>query len=308
MARLTKGGKPFAFPGLILCTVFAPIAAGHIPGIWRTAHALMKDNRVVRDRLHPRNNRDHGDYAFLNAVGAVWSADVRLSAVGYSASTGFLIDRCHVLTNMHVVYTDDIVINPSVGQAVEFAVGQTEGDANRGALQGLRFLLNGAVVAHGDSVIVNRLVHNPENDWALIRLAANVEDTIRPLTIGTVDSAQLPESLRLSIAGFPADLRQRRGDRLELKDLWESDGQIVGVVWASTAGAVIESTIQATRGNSGGPLYGDFNGQKHMVIGMAQSISGNGIDVSESSPNIQVLFTPSTLARISAAQTATPCR
>jgi V8-like Glu-specific endopeptidase len=305
---MTKRGCPFAFLGLVIFTVFAPVAVGGIPGIWRVAHALTKDNRVVRDRLHPRNNRDHEDYAFLNAVGAVWPADIKMAAVGYSASTGFLIDQCHVLTNMHVVYTDDIVINPSVGKSVEFAVGQTEGEANRGALQGLRFVLSGAVIAHGDSIIVNHLVHNPENDWALIRLATNVDDTVRPLTIGTVDSAQLPESLRLSIAGFPADLRERRGDRFGLKDLWESDGRVVGVVWASTAGAVIESTIQATRGNSGGPLYGDFNGQKHIVIGMVQSIRGNGIDVSESSPNIQLLFTPRTLARISAARAATLCR
>jgi V8-like Glu-specific endopeptidase len=309
---MTKRGWPFAFlglafAGLAVFMVFVPIAAGSAPGIWRTAHALMKDNRVIRDRLHPRNNRDHGDYAFLNAVGAVWSADVTMAAVGYIASTGFLIDRCHVLTNMHVVYTDDIVMNPSIGESVEFGVGQTEGEANRGALQGLRFLLSGVVVAHGDSIIVNRLVHNPENDWALIRLAANVDDSIRPLTIGTVDGAQLPKDLRLSIAGFPADLRIRRGDRLELKDLWESDGQVVGVVWASTASAVVESTIQATRGNSGGPLYGNFNGLKHIVIGMAQSISGNGIDVSESSPNIQILFTADTLARISAAQAGTSC-
>jgi V8-like Glu-specific endopeptidase len=304
---MTRGGWPFALLALVVFPVFSPIAVGGTPGIWRTAHALTKDNRVIRDRLHPRNNRDRGDYAFLNAVGAVWSADITMAAVGYSASTGFLIDRCHVLTNMHVVYTDDIVINPSIGQAVEFGVGQTEGEANRGALQGLRFLLSGEVVAHGESIIVNRLVHNPENDWALIRLAANVDDSIRPLTIGTVDGAQLPKDLRLSIAGFPADLRLRRGDRFELKDLWESDGQVVGVVWASTASAVIESTIQATRGNSGGPLYGDFNGQKHIVIGMAQSISGNGIDVSESSPNIQVLFTPDTFARIGAAQAQTPC-
>jgi V8-like Glu-specific endopeptidase len=302
-----RRGWPFALLGLVVFTVLVPITAEGIPGIWRTAHALMKDNRVIRDRLHPRNNRDHGDYAFLNAVGAVWSADITMAAVGYSASTGFLIDRCHVLTNMHVVYTDDIVINPSIGQSVEFGVGQTEGEANRGALQGLKFLLSGEVVAHGDSIIVNHLVHNPDNDWALIRLATNVDDSIRPLTIGAVDGAQLPRNLRLSIAGFPADLRLRRGDRFELKDLWESDGQVVGVAWASTASAVIESTVQATRGNSGGPLYGDFNGQKHIVIGMAQSISGNGIDVSESSPNMQVLFTPDTFARISAAQARTPC-
>jgi V8-like Glu-specific endopeptidase len=294
--------------GLVGFLFLGSTVAGALPGVWRTPHTLKKDTRIVKDRLHARNNRSHEDYSFLNAVGAVWPADIKNSAAGYSASTGFLIDRCHVLTNMHVVYTDDIVINPSVGKSVEFAVGQTEGDGNRGALQGLRFLLSGVVVAHGDTIILNHLVHNPENDWALIRLAVNVDDTISPLTIGTVDSAQLPKNLRLSMAGFPADLRERRGDRFDLKDLWESDGQVVGVVWASTAGAVIESTIQATRGNSGGPLYGDFNGQKHIVIGMAQGIRGNGIDVSESTPNIQVLFTPRTLGRISAAQAATPCQ
>jgi hypothetical protein len=75
------------------------------------------------------------------------------------------------------------------------------------------------VVAHGNSITVDHLVHSPENDWALVRLAANVDDVIRPLTIGTVDSAQLPKNPWLSIAGFPADLRERRGDRLDLKDL-----------------------------------------------------------------------------------------
>ena len=304
---MAKRGWPFALLGLVAFVVLAPNTLGGMPGIWPTAHALMKDNRVVKDRLHSGNNRNHEDEAFLDAVGAVWPADMQMSAVGYSASTGFLIDRCHVLTNMHVVYTDDIVVNPPVGKSVEFAVGQTEGEANRGALQGLKFLLSGAVVAHGDTMIVDHLVHHPERDWALIRLAANVDDSIRPLTIGSVDSAQLSKNPRLSIAGFPADLRLRRGDRFELKDLWESDGQVVGVVWASTASAIIESTVQATHGNSGGPLYGDFNGQKHMVIGMEQSIRGNGIDVSESSPNIQVLFTPDMLATISEGQARTPC-
>ena len=304
---MTKKGRPFAFLGLVGLVSLGPIAAGAMPGIWRTSHTLEKDHRVVKDRLHSRNNRDHEDYSFLNAVGAVWSADIEKAAAGYSASTGFLIDRCHVLTNMHAVYIDDIVIHPAVGKSVAFAVGQTEGNGNRGALQGLKFLLSGVVIAHGDTIIVDHLVHNPENDWALIRLAANVDDSITPMTIAAVDSAQLPQNLKLSTAGFPADLRERRGERLDLKDLWGSDGEVVGVVWESTAGAVIESTIQATLGNSGGPLYGDFNEHKHLVIGMLQGIRGNGIDVSESAPNIHVLFTPGTLARISAAQGLTPC-
>src|ERR1700681_577998 len=124
---MIKRCRSFTFLGLLGLLFFGPITAGPIPGIWRTSHTLTKDNRVVKDRLHARNNRNHEDYSFLNAVGAVWSDDIEKSAAGYSASTGFLIDRCHVLTNMHVVYIDDIVINPSVGKSVAFAVGQTEG-------------------------------------------------------------------------------------------------------------------------------------------------------------------------------------
>jgi len=294
--------------GLVGLLLLGSIAADAAAGVRRASPAFEKDTRVVTDRLHPRNNRDHADYSFLNAVGAVWPADLDKSAAGYSASTGFLIDRCHVLTNMHAVYTDEVVIDPSADKSVAFAVGQTEGDGNRGALQGLKFLLNGAVVAHGDALIVDHLVHNPENDWALIRLAANVDDSVRPMTIATLDAAHLPKGLPLAIAGFPADRRTLRGDRLDLKDLWGSGGQVVRVLWTSTAGAILESTIQATRGASGGPLYGDFDGQKHLVIGMQQGIRGNGIDVSEGTPNVQVLFTPRTLASIRAAQALTPCR
>lgn len=304
IAAMTPHGNGWIATLLLLGSV----AAGATPGVWRTPQTQNKDTRIVRDRLSSANNPRHEDYSFLNAVGAVWSADLDKSAVGYSASTGFLIDRCHVLTNMHAVYDDDTVINARVGRAVEFAVGQTAGEANRGALQGLRFLLKGVVVAHGDSIILDQLVHDPADDWALIRLATNVDDSIRPMTVGAADSAQLPKNMPVSIAGFPVDLRERHGDRLDLKDLWESDGRIVGVIWAGTTGAVIESTVQATRGNSGGPLYGDLNGQKHLVIGMVQGIRGNGIDVSESMPNVQVLFTARTMDRISAGQAATPCR
>jgi len=88
--------------------------------------------------------------------------------------------------------------------------------------------------------------------------------------------------------------------------LWGSDGKIVRVVWTSTAGAVIESTIQATRGSSGGPLYSDIEGRP-LVIGMHQGIRGNGIDVSEDAPNVQIFFTPAALASIRAAQAGTPC-
>jgi hypothetical protein len=279
---------------------------GGTPGIWRTQRILQKDDRVTQDRLH--------DKAFLDAVGTVWPYAIIRSAAGYDAATGqdaatgFLIDRCHVLTNMHVVYTDATVVNPPVGRPVTFGVGQTEGGKDRGALQGLKYLLAGTVVAHGDSIIIDHWVHDPDDDWALIRLGFEVDDSIVPMTIAAIDIARLPPHFTLATAGFPTDHREMRGDGFRLKDLWGSDGRLVGVVATNTAGAVIETTIQTTPGDSGGPVYGDFNGRRHIVVGMVQGIRGNGIDVSESMPNIQVLFTPSTIARVAAAEAQTPCR
>jgi len=290
------------------------VAEGRVPGIWRTYRPLENDSRVVKDRLHSSKNLNSEDDSFLNAVVAVWSYGINQSAVrrypsaGYSASTGFLIDPCHVLTNLHVVYPDPVVVDPPVGRRVAFAVGQTAGDNDQGALQGLKFLIGGVVIAHGDTIIVDRLVQNPGNDWAVIQLATNVDSTITPMPISAIDLVQLPTHSKLSAAGFPADHRQLRNDGFKLKDLWGSEGQIVEIVRASTDVAFIQSTIQTTPGNSGGPIYGDFNGQKHIVVGMVQSVRGNGIDVSESMPNIQILFTPSTLAKINEAQAHTPCQ
>jgi len=300
-----------AFAGLVL---LSDVAAGGMPGIWRTDRVLEKDTRVAKDRLRSSNNPNHEDDSFLNAVGAVWSYGIDKSPAGYdaatghNAATGFLIDQCHVLTNMHVVYTDDTVVDPRVGKPVAFAVGQTEGEKDRGALQGLKFLLQGTVVAHGDAIIVDHVVRNPDNDWAVIQLAANVDGTITPMTVAAIDPVQLTTHLTLSAAGFPTDHREPRGDGFKLKDLWGSDGRLVEVVSVSTAGAFIQTTIQTTPGSSGGPIYGDFNGRRHIVVGMVQGIRGNGIDVSESMPNVQVLFTPSTIAKITAAAAQTPCR
>jgi V8-like Glu-specific endopeptidase len=300
-----------AFAGLIFLSA---VAEGGTPGIWRTNRVLEKDTRVAKDRLHSSNNPNHEDDSFLNAVGAVWSYGIDKSPAGYdaatghTAATGFLIDRCHVLTNMHVVYTDDTVVDPPVGKPVAFAVGQTESERDRGALQGLKFLLQGTVIARGDAIIVDHVVRNPDNDWAVIQLAANVDGSITPMTVAAIDPAQLPTHVTLSAAGFPTDHREPRGDGFKLKDLWGSDGRLVEVVSVSTAGAFIQTTIQTTPGNSGGPIYGDFNGRRHIVVGMVQGIRGNGIDVSESMPNVQVLFTPGTIAKITAAAAQTPCR
>ena len=297
---------------LVALILLSGLAENSVSGVWRADRIVGRDNRVAKDRLHAGNNPHHEDVSFLNAVGAVWpyrvnkSGDGYAAATGHDAATGFLIDQCHVLTNMHVVYTENVVVDPPVGKSVAFAVGQTDGERDRGALQGLRFLLQGQVVAHGDTLIVDRLVRNPNDDWAVIRLAGVVEGGITALTIAAVEPAQLLARF-LSTAGLPTDHRRLRGDGFKLKDLWGSDGVVVGVVPQST-GAFIETTIQTTPGNSGGPIYGDFNGQKHIVVGLVQGIYGNGIDVSESTPNIQVLFTPRMIEKITAAEAQTPCR
>jgi V8-like Glu-specific endopeptidase len=263
--------------------------------------------------LHPRNNPNGEDASFLNAVGAVWPHAIdaaprgQLKAVAYDAATGFLIDQCHVLTSMHVVYTDDVVVNPEVGNSVTFGVGQTESDTDRGALQGLKFLVAGTVIAHGTTNIVDRVEDNPENDWAVIRLAANVDGAIAPMPIAAVDAAQLPAHFKLAAAGFPTDHRRLRGNGFKLKDLWGSEGEVVGVVSAGTTGALVETTMQITPGNSGGPVYGDFNGRKHIVVGIVQGFAGNGIDVSAGAPNTQVLLTPGTLVAITRAREQSPC-
>jgi hypothetical protein len=41
-----------------------------MPGIWRTSHTLMKDARVVKDRLHARNNGNCEDYSLVSAATA----------------------------------------------------------------------------------------------------------------------------------------------------------------------------------------------------------------------------------------------
>lgn len=124
---MTRHGWLCAFLVLAAPWLVPSAAAGESPRIYRTPGPLRNDKRVVRDRLHARNNSDHEDYSFLNAVGAVWPADLDKSAAGYLASTGFLIDRCHVLTNLHTVYAENWGLEPSVGKSVSFAVGQTEG-------------------------------------------------------------------------------------------------------------------------------------------------------------------------------------
>jgi V8-like Glu-specific endopeptidase len=299
----------------LLCLVGFPyinaVAAGDSHRISRTDRSHERDRRTVKDRLHATNNPNDEDDSFLNAVGAVWPYGIDGSAARYKASTGhgaatgFLIDQCHVLTNVHAAYAGDTIVNPPLGSTVSFAVGQTDSDRDRGALQGLKFLLQGRVIARGDAIILDQLVHNPENDWAVIRLTHDADSRITPLTIAAIDAAQLPKDHELFAAGFPSDHRTLRGDGFKLKDLWESEGRVVGI--DPDTGALIQTTIQTTPGDSGGPLYGDFAG-RHLVIGLVQGYLGNGIDTDENMPNVQILFTAATLAMISQALRQSPCR
>jgi V8-like Glu-specific endopeptidase len=293
----------------IVATSISPAAAY----TEHTQRTVQKDRRVLADRLDPRQNPGQRDYSFLNAVGAVWPYPVNKTGAGFAASTGeeaasgFLIDRCHVLTNMHVVYDDDLVVHPAPGRPVAFAVGQTGSARDHGALQGLKFLRQGIVIAHGDALMIDGMIHNPSDDWALILLDGNIDGSIAPLDIGAVEPTQLPRGFAVSLAGYPSDHRERHGDGFKFKDLWLSAGALVDVTVGDWTAALIRTTVQTTPGNSGGPLFGDFNGRP-LVIGLAQSLRGNGIDASDSSPNVQVLFTARTLRLIAAAETQYPCR
>lgn len=279
---------------LVVC-----LACLALSGCEADAPAAHPDTRVVRDRLHPWNNPAHEDYSFLNGVGAVWPEELGHSAIPYDASSGFLIDRCHVLTNLHVVYAANLV---------SFGVGQTERETGRGAARGLEFLFHGVVVAHGETKIVDHVVEHPEADWALLRLTTQVADRISALPPVTPDLEELQPGTPLAAAGFPADHRALRADGLNFKDLWGSVGNLVDVAASGANGAIAETTIQATRGMSGGPIYMSIGGDAHVVIGMVQSIRGNGLDVSAYQPNVEVLFTPQLLAEIGSAVARTPCR
>jgi V8-like Glu-specific endopeptidase len=299
----------------LVATSISPAAAYTSQHTQRT---LQRDRRVLVDRLDPRQNPGQRDYSFLNAVGAVWpypvhkTGPVRKTGAGFAASTGeeaasgFLIDRCHVLTNMHVVYDDDLVVHPAPGRPVAFAVGQTGSARDHGALQGLKFLRQGIVIAHGDALMIDGMIHDPSDDWALILLDDNIDGSITPLDIGAVEPTQLPRGVAVSVAGYPSDHRELRGDGFKFKDLWLSEGAVVDVTTGDWTAALIKTTVQTTPGNSGGPLFGNFDGRP-LVIGLAQSFRGNGIDASDSSPNVQVLFTAGTLRRIAAAETQYPC-
>ncbi len=278
--------------------VFLSVACLALSACAAEAHAANPDTRVVRDRLHPWNNPHHEDYAFLDGVGAVWPEELGHSAIPYDASSGFLIDRCHVLTNLHVVYTAD---------HVSFGVGQTERETGRGAARGLKFLLPGLVVAHGETTIVDRRVEHPEADWALLRLTTNVDDGIPALPLVAPNLAQLAAGTAIAAAGFPTDHRALRADGLNFKDLWGAVGSLVDVAPSGGTAAIAETTIQATRGMSGGPIYLSIGSNTHVVIGMVQSIRGNGLVVSAQAPNVELLFTPELLAEIGSAVARTPC-
>jgi hypothetical protein len=267
-----------------------------------------RDERVVRDRLHAENNPHREDDSFLSGVGAVWPADLRAAAAGWRASTGFLIDPCHVLTSQHGLGTAGVGANSAAGGRVAFGVGQTPRDIDAGALLGFAVVIDGRVIATGGASIVHHAVVYPARDWALIRLTAPVGDAIAPLEIHAVaaDLGAIPRNL--AAAGYPTDHRSLRPVRAQLKDLWGSDGVVVDVLQDETGAALIGTTIQATRGQSGGPVYGDLDGRRHLVIGMIQGYPGNGIDAGAAAPNIELLFTQPTLSQIESARSSTPCQ
>lgn len=104
----------------------------------------------------------------------------------------------------------------SLGAAWSYAINPATSDRDDPCvLQGLMILRTGMVVAHGDTSIVDHLVHDPGGDRALIHLPTNVDSSIPPVSLSAIDPGLPPRQASLWAAGYPADLRHLRDDGLE---------------------------------------------------------------------------------------------
>ena len=264
------------------------------------------DERMPVDRLNAAGSASRRDLSALNAVGVVWTDGLGSAAVGRFASTAFLIDRCHVLTSLHVVHRGQAAIEDANGRAVSFGVGQTAASADRGAVQGLKFVYHGWVVGHGPTAVSGHEVADPGADWAMIRLSTLVDDSIEPLHLPSRPAGPPEPHVRIASAGFPRDHRALRGEGFKLKQLWESEGEVIEIVATGAGTAGIESTLQTTPGDSGAPVYVESDGQRELV-GIVQGSRGDGVARSGGQTNFQLLFTPETLAAIFMLTRTAPC-
>ena len=113
-----------------------------------------EDRRIPVDRI----NSPLGQA--LNAVGVISLPEYPNHP--YEA-TGFLVSRCHVLTNFHVVYPDAKTKGIEKNKRVNFSVGQpTIPNKSRDKNASFQF------VDVGGTVIASRNDDNNATDWAVI--------------------------------------------------------------------------------------------------------------------------------------------
>jgi len=269
------------------------------------------DSRIVFDRLHPRANLHHEDFADLNAIGVLAPLDVGAQRVRGFGSGG-LIDACHVLTAQHVGYgwAGDFESPPPLGQAVEFLVGQTE-PSEHNKTEGLKFVRFGTVTAYGGSAQHHDTSDSPELDWAIVTLSENVPGikALELLGLNPPDKGRnwaRDQDDAVGVAGFPGDHRDPVLEKSHAA-LWGSFGKVLGVYYNPDSGyAYFTATVAGTRGASGGIFFAR-QGEHYAAVGILQGRGGDGIHHLDTQPSVGVLLTPKLIKAVHAAQLKTPC-
>ncbi len=217
-----------------------------------------EDRRVPIDRI----NSPLGQA--LNAVGVISLPEYPNHP--YEA-TGFLVSRCHVLTNFHVVYPDAKTKGIEKNKRVNFSVGQPA-SPNKSRDKSASFQF----VDVSGTVIAARNDDNNATDWAVIKLDQRIGETIKPLPILQIARPSMYISdndgrpLKLVTAGFPAD-KTRMGQNLSR--LW---GDVNCMSWGLGHLGDLQVTCQSKSGQSGSPIIYESEEETYYALGMIAGI------------------------------------
>ncbi|GAB5388862.1 MAG: hypothetical protein Alpg2KO_18300 [Alphaproteobacteria bacterium] len=153
--------------------------------------------------------------------GSPFNALLKINAVRIGVQgTGFMIGKCHALTNRHVVMARG-------GGGIHGHIVITRGEARH----------QGTIVTHGQS-------WDTEDDWALLKLDPCVEDGTPPVRVSLLDPRTIITSnLALISAGFPHDKDQS----ILWIDPWCTPKGLL-------QGPLLAQTCPLGSGNSGGPM------------------------------------------------------
>lgn len=229
-------------------------------GAWDPETALAQSapttNSVVvsqEDKRVPIDRRSE-KYKQLNAVGAFFESDRLIGS-------GFLLDKCHVLTDAHVAYeefaSNKIIdvdkVHVDEHKRLLFAVGVSSKYP-----KGFVYGIEGAVITHGTT---DGSVEDSSEDWALIKL-----DRSLPSDFPTIPIFQVPDiqatGFSLIGVGFPADRTNRGTDFSFLY------GDLNCRIVANMGESYYAHNCQATGGDSGGPLLIVRQNGSYSAVGM----------------------------------------